>query len=151
MRSLHVVRGIDRILSKSWNLSLAFGSDPPAGTISAAIIVDGRPVGHLFASGQAPTEPRLVRDLLELGAGEIATVHNERRIEPAPAATRYSYDDIIGRSQPMQALYRLLDKVADSEATVLIQGENGTGKELIARAIHFNSPRKDRRFVAQNC
>src|SRR5690606_32008724 len=58
---------------------------------------------------------------------------------------------IIGRSPPMQELYQLLDKIAHAESTALIGGENGTGKELVARAIHHNSPRKHRRFVVQNC
>ncbi len=66
-------------------------------------------------------------------------------------ATRYSYDAIIGRSGPMQDLYSILDRVVLSDSTVLIQGENGTGKELVARAIHFNSPRKTRRFIVTNC
>ena len=51
----------------------------------------------------------------------------------------------------MQDLYNLLDKIKSSEATVLIQGENGTGKELIARAIHYSSSRKDKIIVTQNC
>src|SRR5207245_722941 len=65
--------------------------------------------------------------------------------------TRYSYDAIIGKSRPMQDLYRLLDKVIDSDSTVLVHGENGTGKELVARAIHYNSARSNQRFVVQNC
>jgi len=52
---------------------------------------------------------------------------------------------------PMKAMFRLLERVSHSESTVLIQGENGTGKELVARAIHAHSPRKDQRFVVQNC
>jgi transcriptional regulator with PAS, ATPase and Fis domain len=51
----------------------------------------------------------------------------------------------------MQSLYALLDKIKAADSTVLIQGENGTGKELIARAIHYNSVRKDKAFVIQNC
>ncbi len=51
----------------------------------------------------------------------------------------------------MQELYGLLDKISESHSTILIQGENGTGKELIARAIHYNSPRKSKIFVTQNC
>jgi transcriptional regulator with PAS, ATPase and Fis domain len=51
----------------------------------------------------------------------------------------------------MQELYHLLDRVIESDSTVLIQGENGTGKELVARAIHYNSARRSRRFVVQNC
>jgi transcriptional regulator with GAF, ATPase, and Fis domain len=58
---------------------------------------------------------------------------------------------MIGKSKPMQDVYSLLDKIRQSESTVLIQGENGTGKELIAKAIHYNSPRKERIFVTQNC
>ena len=65
--------------------------------------------------------------------------------------TRYGFDRMIGKSAPMQDLYRLLDRVCDSEATVLINGENGTGKELIAKALHYNSRRKDKKFVVVNC
>ena len=64
---------------------------------------------------------------------------------------RYRIDGIVGRSEPMRALYQLLHTVADSPATVLITGETGTGKELAARAIHHASPRRAHRFVALNC
>ena len=58
---------------------------------------------------------------------------------------------MIGKSKPMQSLYSLLDKIKTADSTVLIQGENGTGKELIAKAIHYNSVRKEKPFVIQNC
>jgi two-component system nitrogen regulation response regulator GlnG len=58
---------------------------------------------------------------------------------------------IIGQSQPMQRLYKMLGKIAPSDVTVLIYGESGTGKELIARAIHFNSSRLGKPFIALNC
>ncbi len=58
---------------------------------------------------------------------------------------------IIGESHPMQAIYKVLGKVAPSDVTVLVSGESGTGKELIARAIHFNSPRLGKPFIALNC
>ena len=64
---------------------------------------------------------------------------------------RYGFDNMIGKSLPMQDLYRLLDRVCDSETTVLIQGENGTGKELIAKALHYNSKRKAKKFSIVNC
>jgi len=57
---------------------------------------------------------------------------------------------IVGKSPPMQALFRMIDKVAPTQATVLITGENGTGKELVARAIHEGSLRADKPFVAAN-
>ena len=59
--------------------------------------------------------------------------------------------DMAGQSQRMQEVYRFIERVAPSESTVLIYGESGTGKELAARAIHNNSPRKDRLFMAINC
>ncbi len=58
---------------------------------------------------------------------------------------------IIGQSPPMQALYKVLGKIAPSDVTVLITGESGTGKELVARAMHFNSQRLGKPFVALNC
>ncbi len=64
---------------------------------------------------------------------------------------RYQFDRIIGKSKPMQELYQVIEKVAPTNATVLIEGESGTGKELVARAIHCNSLRKDENFVAVNC
>ena len=64
---------------------------------------------------------------------------------------RYRFDGIIGRSQPMRELFELLETVAATSSTVLVTGETGTGKELAARAIHHNSPRRSNRFVALNC
>lgn len=64
---------------------------------------------------------------------------------------RFDFSSIIGSSPGMQALFETLERVAPTEATVLITGESGTGKELIARALHRNSLRKDRVFVTVNC
>jgi len=64
---------------------------------------------------------------------------------------RHRFDNILGKSPRMQEIYRLIADLEGSEATVLIQGKTGTGKELIARALHFHSPRKDRPFLAVNC
>ena len=97
-------------------------------------------------------------DLTELVAKEVITLHmeitsREERINALnrELGSRYKYDNMIGQSQPMQNLYAMLDKIKSTESTVLIQGENGTGKELIAKAVHYNSPRKDKAFVIQNC
>src|SRR5687768_8980746 len=64
---------------------------------------------------------------------------------------RYQFGGILGRSRPMQELFHLLETVASANSTILVSGETGTGKEVVARAIHHNSPRKAHRFVALNC
>ncbi len=64
---------------------------------------------------------------------------------------RYKFGGIIGRSRAMRDLFQLLETVAPSSSTLLITGETGTGKEVVARAIHHNSPRRPNRFVAINC
>jgi DNA-binding NtrC family response regulator len=64
---------------------------------------------------------------------------------------RHRFDNILGKSPRMQEIFRLIEDLEGSEATVLIQGKTGTGKELIARALHFHSPRKERPFLAVNC
>ena len=62
-----------------------------------------------------------------------------------------SFENMIGKSRPMQEVFTLIEKVAATDSTVLITGESGTGKELAARAIHANSRRRDRAFVSINC
>ena len=64
---------------------------------------------------------------------------------------KYAYGNIIGSSAPMRKLYQTLESIRDSEATVLITGETGTGKELAANSIHYNSPRKNKPLVSVNC
>ncbi len=97
-------------------------------------------------------------ELCELVAQEIVTLHleitsRENRIKELnkELGNRFKYDNMIGKSKPMQQMYSLLDKIKSADSTVLIQGENGTGKELIAKSIHYNSHRKDKPFVIQNC
>jgi len=64
---------------------------------------------------------------------------------------RYRFEGIMGRSRPMRDLFQVLETVAATSSTILVTGETGTGKELVARAIHHNSPRRAHRFVAINC
>jgi DNA-binding NtrC family response regulator len=64
---------------------------------------------------------------------------------------RYKFEGLIGRSPAMRALFQLLETVSASASTILVTGETGTGKEVVARAIHHNSPRRALRFVALNC
>jgi transcriptional regulator with PAS, ATPase and Fis domain len=126
-------------------------------TLAAPVSVEGQLIGCVFAEA-APGDDGLLAELLELSAAEMVTfaVDSARRdrrgiVDPSAFVPRYPYADIVGRSRAIQELYRVLDKVIESDATVLVNGENGTGKELIARAIHYNSRRAGERFVVQNC
>ena len=64
---------------------------------------------------------------------------------------KYRFENIIGNSEAMIAVYRMIEQVKDSRTTVLLRGETGTGKELVARAIHFNSVRAANPFIPLNC
>jgi two-component system, NtrC family, response regulator HupR/HoxA len=103
-------------------------------------------------------EVEKICDLLEFGANEIGNFEAElsRKDETVQAplleqSDRYTFENIIGRSQSMLEVFRILERVCQSHTTVLINGESGTGKELVARAIHYNGSRKGKPFVVQNC
>jgi len=81
----------------------------------------------------------------------VYKIVQENRILKDAARTRYQFDNIIGKSKPMQELYEIIKKVAPASASVLIEGESGTGKELVAKSIHYNSSRKNSPLVAVNC
>lgn len=97
-------------------------------------------------------------ELINLVVDEILVMHknmddSKHRLDELnkELGHRYGFDRMIGKSRPMQELYRVLDMVCDSNSTVLVQGENGTGKELIAKALHYNSRRRSRKFLVVNC
>jgi len=76
---------------------------------------------------------------------------NENEFLRQEVQEKFSFSNIIGESPQMKEVFRLIEKVAGTKGNVLITGKSGTGKELVARAIHYNSPRKKKRFVAINC
>src|ERR1041384_710330 len=82
---------------------------------------------------------------------EVRNLRDENRKLKEELGRRYEYDNIVGRSQPMQEIFAAIERGAPSRATVLLAGESGVGKDLIARAIHFHSPRRDRPLVKINC
>ncbi|MGB7723764.1 MAG: sigma-54 dependent transcriptional regulator, partial [Bryobacteraceae bacterium] len=82
---------------------------------------------------------------------EVRALRDENRQLKAELGRRYEFDNIIGRSPAMQEIFDTIERVAPTRATVLLAGESGTGKDLIARAIHFHSPRRDRPLVKINC
>jgi DNA-binding NtrC family response regulator len=75
----------------------------------------------------------------------------ENRLLRMEVRKRFEFDNIIGKSKKMQEIFALIEKVAPSNSTVAIYGGSGTGKELVAKAIHYNSPRADRPFIPFNC
>ena len=75
----------------------------------------------------------------------------ENRLLTEALSERFKFGNIVGKSKQMKKIYDLIEKVSPSKASVLITGPSGTGKELIAKAIHYRSNRKDRPFISINC
>lgn len=82
---------------------------------------------------------------------ELYRLKKENKLLSEALSDRYRYGNIVGKSKPMLKVYDMIGKVAQSRASVMITGPSGTGKELIARAIHYNGPRKNRPFISINC
>jgi len=82
---------------------------------------------------------------------EFSSLKNENRELRHALGRHFRFDNIVGDTPPMQEIFATLERVAPSQATVLLAGESGVGKDLIARAIHENSPRKSKPFVKINC
>ncbi|MBI4367746.1 MAG: sigma-54-dependent Fis family transcriptional regulator, partial [Deltaproteobacteria bacterium] len=82
---------------------------------------------------------------------ELGQARDTLAVKQAALELKYRYDEIVGRSPPMMAALKILDRVTESDVPVFLYGESGTGKELIARAIHFNGPRAKMPFVPVNC
>jgi DNA-binding NtrC family response regulator len=99
------------------------------------------------------TKPFVNEDLLQSVKNALRQreLFRENRALRRELDRRYSFSEIIGTSEALQRVFRLVEKVAATNTNILVYGESGTGKELVARAIHHNSPRADRPFVAINC
>src|SRR6266481_2053796 len=99
------------------------------------------------------SKPFQIDELLHvLGSSlEQRRLKSENAYLRAQLEERYRFEGVIGKSRPMARLFQLLETVAPTNSTILITGETGTGKEVVARAIHHNSPRRLFRFVALNC
>jgi DNA-binding NtrC family response regulator len=99
------------------------------------------------------TKPFVNEDLLQSVKNALRQreLFRENRALRRELDRRYSFSEIIGTSDSLQQVFRLVEKIAATNTNILIYGESGTGKELVARAIHHNSPRSARPFVAINC
>src|SRR5437870_590111 len=99
------------------------------------------------------SKPFQIDELLHVldAALEQRRLKSENAYLRAQLEERYQFSGIVGKSRPMARLFQLLETVASTSSTILITGETGTGKEVVARAIHHSSPRRQQRFVALNC
>jgi DNA-binding NtrC family response regulator len=99
------------------------------------------------------SKPFQIDELLHVldSALEQRRLKSENAYLRAQLEERYRFEGIVGKSRPMKLLFQLLETVAPTSSTILITGETGTGKEVVSRAIHHNSPRRMHRFVALNC
>jgi two-component system, NtrC family, response regulator AtoC len=98
---------------------------------------------------EKPVQEIDLEDLIKK-AGEAHTLLQEMGLS-SPKITLDNGEEFIGSSHQMRAVFQIIGRLGQVNTSVLIRGENGTGKELVARAIHFNSSRKDKPFVAVNC
>jgi DNA-binding NtrC family response regulator len=99
------------------------------------------------------TKPFVNEDLLQTVKNAVTQrqLFHENRLLRRELRRNYDFSNIVGKSGGLQRVFDLVGKVADTSANIIIEGESGTGKELIARALHFNSGRADRPFLAVNC
>ncbi|GMV81905.1 MAG: transcriptional regulator [Planctomycetota bacterium] len=107
--------------------------------------------GGAFDYLTKPLSPSQVQVLLAKAAQHRTLVEENTFYREASARADDGFDDLVGRSDPMREVLKVVSKVAPSSATVLVTGESGTGKELIARAIHRRSDRASRPFIRVNC
>jgi len=99
---------------------------------------------------QKPLNPIELRAVVDRAA-ERVSLQRDRLLLRQEVNQRYGFENIIGNSKPMMEVFAKIRQISPTDATVLICGETGTGKELVARAIHYNSLRKNNRFVPVNC
>jgi transcriptional regulator with GAF, ATPase, and Fis domain len=138
-------------------LCLPFKKD---GTVLGAIYLDSRRRSEAFRPSLVKAlEPfaELIGQLLSNARrffevqASLKKARRELEAARAELKTKYDYRNIVGRHAKMLDVFKILDRVTDVEVPVLILGESGVGKELVAKAIHFNGPRGQRSFVSLNC
>ena len=121
-------------------------------TLAALAIADARDQILLRRAARRAqrAEGRLSIDLAQREA-ELDVAERELARAREARETRHRYDEIVGQSEAVRAMLRLVDRVSSSEVPVMLVGESGSGKELVARAVHRNGSRSGQAFVAENC
>ena len=119
---------------------------------AALAIADARDAVLLRRAVRRAERARVrIESMLRERDAELDVTRTQLELVRDGRETRYAYDEIAGRSEPMRDLLRLVDRVTASDVPVLVVGDSGTGKELVARAMHNNGPRARRAFVSENC
>ena len=133
------------------DLAEAFASHAATAVQRARLVHELKDSNQRLRSSQERV--RILNEELErrVAAQEIELVEARARLRERAAVTGNDYSKIVGRSKSMMDVFRMLDRVVPSDFPVWIFGDSGTGKELIARAIHENGPRAKNRFVSENC
>jgi Nif-specific regulatory protein len=161
------VRHDPDFLNRTNRLRSYDNSDTPVSFLCVPIKIEGRTAGAVAVDKIYTTSDQLNADqtFVEIIAAFLAQAiqinrmvmrQKEELLEEnaqlrAQVRDRYKFDNIIGDSPAMHEVFNVVGQVANSRATVLLLGETGTGKEMIAKAIHYNSPRKDKPFIRVNC
>ncbi len=143
------------------------GSNRQISFICLPVTSEGRTVGvlsadKLYESDEALEHDRRLLEVISAMVSQVVRINgmvmNEKETlvhELAELrktiAGKYQFSSIVGSSQAMLEVFKTIDQVAETRATVLLMGETGTGKEMIAKAIHYNSDRKDQPFIRVNC
>jgi transcriptional regulator with GAF, ATPase, and Fis domain len=123
------------------------------GTILGTLYVDHRSIADLFSQ----EDLAFLSALADVCAVAIEngrlhqSLQRDLRVLRRDVEGKYRFGQMVGASPGMVELFRLMERVADTDSTVLVQGENGCGKELVARALHYNSRRRERPFVTVDC
>ncbi|MEY4166394.1 MAG: hypothetical protein RIR52_218 [Acidobacteriota bacterium] len=99
------------------------------------------------------TKPFINEDILQTARNALRQrdLFRENRYLRRELRQKYQFDNIVGRSDALTEIFKLIEKISGTNSSVMVQGESGSGKELIAKAIHYSSPRADQPFIAINC
>lgn len=161
------IRNDPDFLNRTNRLSAAIAGEKPISFLCVPIRIEGRTAGALAVDKPYLSDAQLKNDqiFVEIIAAFLAQAiqisrmvmrQKEELLEEnaqlrAQVRDRYRFENIIGDSPAMHEVFATVGQVANSRATVLLLGETGTGKEMIAKAIHYNSPRREKPFIRVNC
>ena len=131
----------------------AFANQAAIALTNAQILEERENTLKALAQSQEKVQELNAQLMAQLAEKEKALQETEQMlvVQRRQLKRAHGYESLVGNSAKLRAVFHVLDRVCQSEISVLVTGESGTGKELVARAVHYNGPRKDRSFVAINC